>query len=1176
MRLSKIKIAGFKSFVDPTTIQFTGNLSAVVGPNGCGKSNVIDAVRWVMGESNAKYLRGGSITDVIFSGSSGRKPVGQATVELVFDNKEGKLGGEYAAYAEIAIKRQVTRDGQSNYFLNGQRCRRKDITDIFLGTGLGPRSYAIIEQGMISRVIEAKPDDLRIFVEEAAGISKYKERRRETENRISHTQDNLARLNDLREELGKQLRHLERQSQAAEKYQAYKTQEKQYSSQLAAMTWQRMDDEIKSYETVIREILTALEAEQAGLQHLKTDYEKQRIEHAEVNDALNEVQKRYYSIGADIAKIEQVLQHHHERRVQFSADKVEAEQQLATTQMQLAHDQESIRDLEERLDDALPEYEEVNEQAAMRQEMQEQAEFALEEWREKVAELQQVSQGPIKQADTEKMKIAQYERQIQHTQERQTRLEAQLAPLGCEQDLQDIIILDEKIETGQEQQESLLGALEEQAQQKEHHQENLSSLRQQVKTLSQTLNGAEGQLSALQTLQAASLGKNQESRQAWLAEQGVHEPKYLAQMLNVQAGWEVAVETVLEGFLEAVGVEQGKLVAMGDVTTLAGAGITLIEWQQNGLQQKYNDIEQRLVHFVENSAHLPSCLYAALSQVKVCHSSEEANQQLTQLQQDESFITPDGYWIGQGWVKVRSQQEANQAGVLQRAEKIKTLLQDVAVMQQQMEELQIQIDTHEEALRNFEISKESLQQQKNALQQELSSWQSDKRIKQSRVEQNQRRYGQIQQELTECREFIQQSQQEVNVSRANLQQALEQMSQFTDQQEALAKQKDILQEAVQSTKMVAKEATERGHQLAMKVQTYKTQIEALTLNIERFEQQIDNAKNKVEHIAELLEKNEEPIAQHKEDLETFLEKRLVVEEELSKTRDAAAEFDQRLRSIEQGQAAHEQKINKMREQLESTKMAWQALSVRRENTLEKLKNIEQSIEEILASIPVEANEAEWTSQLADLEQKIQRLGAINLAAIEEFQAAQTRKEYLDSQYNDLTEALTTLDNAIKKIDKETRAKFQETFDQINNTFMARFPKLFGGGQAKLVMTGEDLLDTGITVTAQPPGKKNVNITQLSGGEKALTAVALVFSIFELNPAPFCMLDEVDAPLDDTNVGRFCKLVKEMSSTVQFVYISHNKVAIEMGDQLHGVTMREPGVSRLVTVDIEEAKSMAQA
>ncbi len=1172
MRLSKIKIAGFKSFVDPTTIQFTGNLSAVVGPNGCGKSNVIDAVRWVMGESNAKYLRGGALTDVIFSGSSGRKPVGQATVELIFDNKEGKLGGEYAAYAEIAIKRQVTRDGQSNYFLNGQRCRRKDITDIFLGTGLGPRSYAIIEQGMISRVIEAKPDDLRIFVEEAAGISKYKERRRETENRISHTNDNLARLNDLREELAKQLRHLERQAEAAQKYQTLKTQEKRLGSQLAAMTWHRMDEEIKSYETLIRETLVAMEAEQAALQHLKTEYEKQRIDHAEITDALNEVQKRYYSIGGDIAKIEQILQHHHERRQQFTADKIEAEQQLLTTQTQLAHDQENIRDLQERLDDALPEYEELQEQAAIRQEMQEQAELSLESWRDRVTQLQQASQGPIKIADSEKTKIAQYERQIQHTQERQTRLETQLQPLSCEQDLQDIIVLDEKIEIGQQSQDSLIDALQEQAEQKEHHQSTVSTLRQQVKSLSQTLNTAQGQLSALQTLQAASLGENETSRKAWLQEQGIDEPKYLAQLVNVKAGWEVAVETVLEGFLEAVGI-QGTLMNVDNLATLQGTGITLVEWQETP-RHNLPDVENRLVHLVENNQHLPSCLYFALYQVHVSHSNEHAKTLVGNLQNNESVITPEGCWLGQGWIKVRSQQEASDAGVLQRAEKIKTLNQDVEVMQQQLETLQLEIDEAEDAIRNFEATRDSLQQQKNTLQQELSTLQSDKRIKQNRIEQNQKRYGQIQQELTECKEFIQTSQQDVNASRFKLQEALEAMSQFTDEQEKLSSQKDALQEAVLQTKLAAKEATERGHQLAITVQTFKTQIESLTLNIDRFEQQIENAKHKVEHIVEMLEKNEEPIAQFKEDLESFLEKRLVVEDELSQTRDQAAEFDQRIRTIEQGQAAHEQKINTMREHLESTKMSWQALSVRRENTLEKLKNVEQSIEDILAGIPPEANEADWTAELANIEQRIGRLGAINLAAIEEFQAALARKEYLDAQVNDLNEALATLDSAIKKIDKETRAKFQETFDKINGTFIQRFPRLFGGGEASLVMTGEDLLDTGITVTARPPGKKNVNITQLSGGEKALTAVALVFSIFELNPAPFCMLDEVDAPLDDTNVGRFCNLVKEMSSSVQFIYISHNKLAIEMAEQLQGVTMREPGVSRLVTVDIEEAKSMA--
>ncbi|HRE31397.1 MAG TPA: hypothetical protein PLD88_05420, partial [Candidatus Berkiella sp.] len=575
----------------------------------------------------------------------------------------------------------------------------------------------------------------------------------------------------------------------------------------------------------------------AGLQHLKTEYEKHRLDHAEITDALNEVQKRFYSIGADIAKIEQLLQHHHERRQQLNADKIEAEQQLATTQTQLAHDQETLTDLQERLEDTLPEYDEVNEQAAMRQEMQEQAELALEAWRDEVAELQQISQGPSKQADTEKMKIAQYERQIQQTQERQTRLDAQLQPLSCEQDMQDITILDEKIDVGQQQLEEMLETLEEQVQEKERHQTNLSALRQQVKTLSQTLNGAEGQLSALQTLQAASLGKNEESRKAWLVEQGIHEPKYLAQMLNVKAGWEIAVETVLEGFLEAVGIEQTNWIALDNMQTLDGNGITLVEWQENHSRRNLPDSDKRLVHFVENSEHLPACLYSALYQVHVCHAVDNAKNQLASLQENETLITAQGWWFGRGWIKVRSQQEANQAGVLQRAEKIKTLMQDVEVMQQQMETLQIEIDTTEEAIKTFEDSRDSLQQQKNTLQQELTTYQSDKRIKQSRIEQNQKRYNQIQHELTECQEFVQLSQQDINSARSNLQEALEKMSEFTDRQENLAKQKDSLQEAVHHTKAVAKEATERGHQLAMKVQTYKTQIEALTLNIERFEQQ---------------------------------------------------------------------------------------------------------------------------------------------------------------------------------------------------------------------------------------------------------------------------------------------------------------------------------------------------
>lgn len=1176
MRLSKIKLAGFKSFVDPTTIHFLSNLTAVAGPNGCGKSNVIDAVRWVMGESSAKHLRGGALTDVIFSGSSARKPVGQATVELLFDNSEGKLGGQYATYTEIAIKRQVTRDGQSNYFLNGQRCRRRDITDIFLGTGLGPRSYAIIEQGMISRVIEAKPEDLRTFLEEAAGISKYKERRRETENRIQHTQDNLARLNDLQGELETQLKHLHRQSQAAMRYQELKVQEREMSAQLAALAWRRLDIEIQEHEGKIRDTSVKLEAEQANFQHLKTEQEKQRIVQTESNEALNEVQRRFYSVGADIAKTEQTISHHIDRLAQLKADKEEAEQTLEAAQSQLCQDQDTILNLSELVAELEPQHEDAVSEAQEAIEIQHNAEAALEQWQDNTTQLQQMSLAPTRQAESEKAKIAQLERQIHLTQERQIRLDEELKNQQPNEEF-ELGASQEKIEQTQLVIDNIIERIQTCLEQKEQLLQNLNALRPQIKEKQKSLNGMQGQQVALQALQTAALGKDENARTVWLQQQGLSKQQHLVEKIEVTSGWEIAVEAVLGAFLEAVGIESGQLLSITQgLNLLNEVGINLIEWQANK-QMPRNTNSQRLVHFIRGTDHLPDSIYHLLESVHVCETLEQATAILANLNASESVITPSGCWLGQGWAKVKgNQKEENQTSILIREENLKKLSQQIALEQEVLASLQTRFDECEENLKQVELERDSLQHEKNKIQQELITHKSELRIRQNRNEQNQKRFDQIQQELIECHELIHSSQVEVNVSRINLQESLELMSKFNQENEILAKRRGLIQDEVASSRIKVKEKSAYVQQIALKLQTFRTQINSLNENVERFKKQIESVQFRIANILLSLEKNEEPIAILKEELEINLEKRISIEIELNKARDFVAEVDNHLREIEQQINQHDQKIQTCREILEQTKMGWQALSVRRESATEKLKNTDFTIEDLIAKMPAEANEKEWQELLIDIEHKIQRLGAINLAAIEEYQAAQQRKEYMDSQVNDLVEALTTLENAIKKIDRETRAKFKETFDKVNDGFTQLFPQLFGGGQAQLMMTGEDLLDTGISLIARPPGKKNSSIQQLSGGEKALTAVALVFSMFQLNPAPFCMLDEVDAPLDDNNVGRFCDLVKQMSKTIQFIYVSHNKLAIEMAEQLQGVTMREPGVSRLVTVDIEEAKSMAQA
>lgn len=1170
MRLKAIKLAGFKSFVDPTTINLVSNLTAVVGPNGCGKSNVIDAVRWVMGESSAKHLRGGSLTDVIFAGSANRKPVGQATVELLFDNVQGKLGGEYASYSEIAIKRQVTREGHSQYYLNGQRCRRKDITDIFLGTGLGPRSYAIIEQGMITRVIEAKPEDLRSFIEEAAGISKYKERRRETENRIQHTQENLARLNDLREELNKQLKHLDRQSQTAAKYQELKTIEKKISAELASLAWQRLDKEVLECEAHIRETQVQLASAQSSAQQLKTAQEKHRILQTEASDNLNEVQKRYYGLGADIAKIEQALMHHEERKEQLKLDKQDAKQSLDTAQSLLEIDKENFAEYQNKIENATPLHEQACQDAQTAQALSDEKEAAVENWREAVSALNQSLMAPSRLAESEKTKIAQLERQSQQIHERVRRLDGESQSLTIE-DPAELNSLKEKGEALSAKRQECIQWLESVASEKENHRQELNKFQADYKVSMQSLHEAKGKLSALETLQAGAVGKNFDAKKAWLAQHGVDNPTIIASMIQVSAGWEKALETVLEGYLQAIGVQSLETGKIGSAPDASKMGLHLLEWTKHaGL----NAPSQSLVNFVTNKNDLPAVLFNLLANVIAVENMDEAQKRLPDLR-DQSIITKDGAWLGQGWLKLNAPDDSKN-GILIREEKIKQLRQEIIVLEEKLQQIKETIESVESKIKSFEAEKESKQQEKNTLSQEISSIDSERRIKQNRIEQNQKRKDQIQKELAECQSILQDSQNEINQSRGLLHQALEEMAENNRKQAELTSQKAQYQDALAIARSKAKEANNRVNELVLMLQSYRTQKAALESNINRLTTQIETAKQKLTNLELAWEKADEPMMILKKDLESNLEKRLVVENELNSARDVVAKLDNDSREMEKELNQLEQKIEQLREKNEQVKMQWQALSVHRENVLEKLKDLNVSLEETLKAMPVEATEKEWQNELAQLEQKIRQLGPINLAAIEEFDAAKQRHEYLEAQLKDLTEALETLESAIKKIDKETRAKFQETFEQINKGFQELFPKLFGGGQASLMMTGEDLLDTGISLTARPPGKKNSSISQLSGGEKALTAVALVFAIFGLNPAPFCMLDEVDAPLDDNNVGRFCKLVKEMSSTVQFIFVSHSKITIEMGEQLQGVTMREPGVSRLVTVDIEEAKTLAEA
>ncbi|MCO8160564.1 chromosome segregation protein SMC [Pseudomonas sp. 21LCFQ010] len=1162
MRLKCIKLAGFKSFVDPTTVNFPSNMAAVVGPNGCGKSNIIDAVRWVMGESSAKNLRGESMTDVIFNGSTSRKPVSQASIELVFDNSAGTLVGEYAAYAEISIRRKVTRESQNTYYLNGVKCRRKDITDIFLGTGLGPRSYSIIEQGMISKLIEAKPEELRNFIEEAAGISKYKERRRETESRIRRTQENLERLTDLREELERQIERLHRQAQAAEKYQQYKAEERQLKAQLSALRWQALNDQVRQRESVIGDQEVAFEALVAEQRNADAGIERLRDGHHELSERFNLVQGRFYSVGGDIARVEQSIQHGQQRLRQLQDDLREAERARQETESHLGHDTTLLATLNEELEMLEPEQEMTAAAAEESAVALEDAEAAMHGWQEQWDQFNQQSAEPQRHAQVQQARIQQLEQALERLAERQRRLAEELQLLAADPEDAAIQALDEELATRQLTLEDLHMSEEQVVEQLESVRATLQRSSHDQQQAQGELQRLHGRLASLEALQQAALDPDSGTAE-WLRDQQLSQRPRLAEGLSVESGWELAVETVLGADLQAVLVDDF-------------AGLDLAAFSQGDL---------RLVSPAGDAARLPGSLLdkvssdtdlsAWLGQVMPVQDLDEALAKRSALSSGQSLISRDGYWVGRDFLRVRRVSEA-QSGVLARGQEI----QQLQVERDEREAALAELDERLQGLREQQTQQEQQREELRRKLQDENRQQGELKARLSaakaKAEQLTLRRVRLEEELAELAEQRSLEHENLGESRLQLQEALDSMALDTEQREVLQERRDSLRERLDRVRQEARQHKDRSHQLAVRLGSLKAQHNSTHQALERLRMQSERLSERREQLSLNLEEGAAPLEELRMKLEELLERRMVVDDEMRTAKNALEDADRELREVEKRRSQAEQQAQLLRGQLEQQRMDWQSLTVRRTALRDQLHEDGYDLDGVLATLSADADERQAEQELENIAARIQRLGAINLAAIDEYQQQSERKRYLDAQDADLVEALDTLENVIRKIDKETRNRFKDTFDQINSGVQTLFPKVFGGGSAYLELTGEDLLDTGVTIMARPPGKKNSTIHLLSGGEKALTALSLVFSIFQLNPAPFCMLDEVDAPLDDANVGRYARLVKEMSQTVQFIYITHNKIAMEMADQLMGVTMHEPGCSRLVAVDVEEAMAMVDA
>ena len=1164
MRLKSIKLAGFKSFVDPTTVPFPSNMTAVVGPNGCGKSNIIDAVRWVMGESSAKYLRGESMTDVIFNGSSARKPVGQATIELVFDNGDGSAPGEFVKFNEISVKRRVSREGQSEYFLNGAKCRRRDITDLFLGTGLGPRSYAIIEQGMISRLIEAKPEELRIYIEEAAGISKYKERRRETESRIKRTMENLERLTDLREELGRQLQHLERQAASAEKYKTYKHEERQKKAELTVLRWQALDNDLQSWRSKTRDTELELEKLLTERINLETSMEALREAHYERTEHFNRAQARYYEAGADIARIEQSLEHQRERSRQTAAELDQAMANKRELGRELEQDEDRLAGIQDELDMTEPEQEALAIRAEESGEQLQQAEEAMSDWQLRWETFSARSSDARRQAELAQSRIRSLEDAITQLQTRRTKLHDEQQLLAGQLDraeldalLEQQEILELQREGASEKIQSLQDEVYESRQQLRAAEQDVSGHRQQVQSL-------RASLESQQALLDEQMGGQDDTLQAWLGSNGLSDAPRVAAGLRIQDGWESAVEQVIGRFSQGLALPGFDHLTEGLMQ--APKGLALVSGESSasaassGLAAKVSGL---------------TAVVDLFKGIDTAESLTEALSRRAELTAGQSLMTRDGVWVAQDWI-LMPDSEAGQVGVIERQKKVGELEARLAEAEERLEQATETLELLQEKTERAEASRDEAQSRLNDAERELGALASKVSGLKARAEQIDQRLSRIRDDIEDVAANLEEQQEALDIAREEWNLALASNEDSDEEKEQLLEQRDTLRERLDRLRQEARHDRDHAHQLQLQLQTLQSQRDGLKQTIDRMQLQKERLDERLEILRESRESAEEPLEDLQLQLEGLLERRLAEEEKLAAARDALEDIDREVRDREQGRNRTDHLVQDVRSRLEKLKMESQALEIRSGNHLEQLKELNVKLHEVLSELPEDAEEKTWADELEKIGNRIQRLGAINLAAIEEYQVQSERKNYLDEQHNDLMEALETLDTAIRKIDRETRQRFKETFDQVNGGLQALFPKVFGGGNAYLELTGEDLLETGVTIMARPPGKKNSTIHLLSGGEKALTAIALVFSIFQLNPAPFCMLDEVDAPLDDANVGRYANMVKEMSKQVQFIYITHNKIAMEMADQLMGVTMHEPGCSRLVSVDVDEAAALAEA
>ena len=1170
MRLNQIKLSGFKSFAEPTTFQLPGRRVGVVGPNGCGKSNIMDAVRWVLGESKASELRGESMQDVIFNGSGQRKPAGRASVELVFDNADGRAGGPWSAFQEVAVRRVLTRDGTSSYFINNQAVRRRDVQDVFLGTGLGPRAYAIIGQGTISRIIESRPEELRLFLEEAAGVSKYKERRRETENRLKDTRENLTRVEDILRELDANLGKLERQAEVAAHYTSLQEQATLKQHQLWFLRHRDAADEEARVQRAGAQAATALEARTAELRHGESELEKVRQAHYAAGDRLHLAQGAQAEAALDVSRLEE--------RIRYVVDSRERVQQrmaeLRASNAQWAQRQDEARagleDVARRIEQAqeheellAAQAEELGAALPLQDDALRRAQSAVSEQRLQVAQVQQ----QIQLLAARSRSLDEQERQLQVRRERLLAERQGLAAPDFSR-LEQLRGTFEAAQAASEAADARLHTLQEEVPALDERRRA-----QQAQANQESARQAEiaARLAALRALQEKI--QTEGRLQPWLARHGLQGLAGLWTRLHVEPGWEAALESALRERLHALEISRLETVR-AFAADAPPARLAFYHPPQAANPAPQQALPRLADKLRLGDAGLRALLIDWLEGVYTAPTLDEALAQRGSLAHGESILTPDGHAVSRHAVAFYAP-DSEQAGMLARAQEIENLdrqLRAQALLSEDARAALVRLDAAftEASQQLAQARREAADAQARAHQQQVELM----RLTQQ-AEAAQSRRAQLGQDLDEIDAQLAEGQarreeEQGRFDELDIQLGTEQERQAELEELAIEAERQLA-EARQQHRSREREAQEAAYE----VRALRARGDELQRVIATAEEQALQATQAGAQLEMELGTLDDAAAQA--GLQEALALRLERERALAAVRSEYDDLSARLRAAEEQRLVLERSLDPLRERIQSLQLQLQAAQLGGAQYLEQLTAAQVDLQALAAGIEEGGVRATGLQAEIDrLQREVAALGPVNLAALQELAQARERKGFLDAQQADLVEAITTLENAIRRIDLETRDLLRQTFDQVNEHFGRLFPTLFGGGSARLVMTGDEILDAGVQVMAQPPGKRNSTIHLLSGGEKALTAIALVFAIFHLNPAPFCLLDEVDAPLDDANTERYARLVTEMSQGTQFLFISHNRIAMEMAEQLIGVTMQEQGVSRIVAVDMQAAVGLAEA